>query len=185
MNNPYQVLGVPTSASQGEIKQTFRHLAKIHHPDLNNGNVQSKEKFQEIAEAYAILSDPASRALWDKESESIMSGGDSWDDSAYYGDIKAAAEDIENFIHAMHEQIEPYKDYAKRSVGAGMAWLIGGLVVTVGSYMAAVSSGGGSYVIAWGAILFGGIQAVRSFYNYSKINRTVKELEEEMWKILS
>jgi hypothetical protein len=58
-----------------------------------------------------------------------------------------------------------------------MALLIGGLVVTVGSYMAAVSNGYRFYVIAWGAILFGGIQTIRSFYNYSKITRAVNELE--------
>ena len=54
MSEYYNILGVNKNASEDEIKQAYRNLAKTHHPD-KGGN---KEKFQEIQEAYDTLSDP-------------------------------------------------------------------------------------------------------------------------------
>ena len=57
----YQVLGVPDSASQGDIKKAYRRLAKQYHPDANPNNAQASERFKEISEAHSILSDPDKR----------------------------------------------------------------------------------------------------------------------------
>ena len=184
MKNPYEVLGVPTNASTAEIKSAFRRLAKATHPDLNGGSQQMTAQFRDVAEAYSILTDPAQKNYWDafnQEGASQQQAADK-SSSSYYSSVRATAADIERYIHALYEEVKPYKEAAKRSVAVGMAWLIGGLVVTFGSYMAAVNSGGGTYVITWGALLFGGIQAVRSFSNYVKINNAVAEAEAEMWK---
>jgi molecular chaperone DnaJ len=62
----YKTLGVGKEASQEEIKKSYRKLARKHHPDLNAGNKPSEEKFKEISEAYAILSDEKKRAEYDK-----------------------------------------------------------------------------------------------------------------------
>jgi molecular chaperone DnaJ len=62
----YQVLGVPDKASQDEIKKAYRKLAKTHHPDANRGDEKATERFKEIGEAYAVLSDPAKRKQYDQ-----------------------------------------------------------------------------------------------------------------------
>jgi curved DNA-binding protein len=61
MSNHYQTLGVENTASQDDIKRAYRKLASQHHPD-KGGDVQ---RFQEIEEAYRILSDPEQRAQYD------------------------------------------------------------------------------------------------------------------------
>jgi molecular chaperone DnaJ len=62
----YQVLGVPDSASQGEIKKAYRRLAKQHHPDANPNNAAAAERFKEISEAHSVLSDPDKRKQYDQ-----------------------------------------------------------------------------------------------------------------------
>lgn len=61
----YQVLGVAEKASPEEIKKSYRRLAKQHHPDANPNSGQAAERFKEIAEAYAVLSDAEKRKQYD------------------------------------------------------------------------------------------------------------------------
>ncbi|MEZ4814179.1 MAG: J domain-containing protein [Bdellovibrionota bacterium] len=65
MQNPYETLGLKPEATQTEIKNAYRKLAKKHHPDLNPGNTKNEEKFKEIANAYALIGDPESRKKYD------------------------------------------------------------------------------------------------------------------------
>ncbi|MEM4359238.1 MAG: molecular chaperone DnaJ [Candidatus Bilamarchaeaceae archaeon] len=60
----YEVLGVPRNASQDEIKRAYRRLAMQYHPDRNK-SPDAEEKFKEISEAYAVLSDEQKRADYD------------------------------------------------------------------------------------------------------------------------
>lgn len=62
----YEILGVPRSASEAEIKSAFRKLTKQYHPDKNPGDTKAAEKFKEIGEANAVLSDPEKRKLYDQ-----------------------------------------------------------------------------------------------------------------------
>ncbi|XER09662.1 Curved DNA-binding protein [Sporomusa rhizae] len=64
----YEILGVPKSATEKEIKQAYRKLARKHHPDLHQGDAkaQAEEKFKQINEAYEVLGDPDKRAKYDK-----------------------------------------------------------------------------------------------------------------------
>jgi curved DNA-binding protein len=62
----YEVLGVPRTASQKEIKAAFRKLARQHHPDVNPGDPQAAERFKEINEANEVLSDPEKRKRYDE-----------------------------------------------------------------------------------------------------------------------
>lgn len=61
----YEVLSVPRSASQDDLKRAFRRLARQHHPDVND-SPGAEERFKEINEAYAVLSDDEKRAAYDR-----------------------------------------------------------------------------------------------------------------------
>src|SRR6201996_1797426 len=65
MSDPYQILGVPKSASEADIKKAFRALAKKHHPDKHQGDAAAQKRFQEISGAYDILGDKDKRAQFD------------------------------------------------------------------------------------------------------------------------
>jgi DnaJ-class molecular chaperone len=69
----YAVLGVARDASETEIKRTFRELARKHHPDVNPAD--EGERFREINEAYAVLSDRESRARYDRWGHADESSG--------------------------------------------------------------------------------------------------------------
>jgi molecular chaperone DnaJ len=61
----YEILGVPKGASGDEIKSAFRQLARKYHPDVSQ-ETDAEERFKEINEAYAILSDQDKRAAFDR-----------------------------------------------------------------------------------------------------------------------
>lgn len=61
----YKVLDVTQDSSASEIKKAYLKLAKKHHPDVNGNSEESKQKFQEIQEAYDVLSDQSKRARYD------------------------------------------------------------------------------------------------------------------------
>ena len=69
----YEVLGVPRNASSDDIKGAFRSLARQYHPDVNKA-ADAEERFKEINEAYAVLSDPAKRAAYDQYGAAGVSG---------------------------------------------------------------------------------------------------------------
>ena len=62
----YEVLGLQKSASADEIKRAYRQLAKKYHPDMNPGDAEAEQKFKEVNEAYAILSDTDKKAKYDQ-----------------------------------------------------------------------------------------------------------------------
>ncbi len=68
----YKTLGVERSASDQEIKKAYRKLAMKYHPDRNQGDKQSEDKFKEINEAYQVLSDPQKRSRYDQLGDSYF-----------------------------------------------------------------------------------------------------------------
>ena len=63
--NHYEVLGVSNTASQADIRKSFRYLALKYHPDKNKNSEESKRKFMQIVEAYETLSDEQARNNYD------------------------------------------------------------------------------------------------------------------------
>jgi len=62
----YSILGVSKTASDKDLKQAFRKLARKFHPDVNPGDKAAEAKFKEINEAYEVLSDPEKRSKYDE-----------------------------------------------------------------------------------------------------------------------
>ncbi len=88
----YSILGVNRNASEREIKQAYRRLARQYHPDVNPGDKSAEGKFKQINEAYEVLSDKEKRRKYDLF-------GDQWQ----YADQFAQA----------HRQQTPFGDFGK------------------------------------------------------------------------
>lgn len=67
MKNYYAILNLYFGASSADIKKAYYQLARKYHPDKNNGNIYFEEKFKEINEAYAVLSDENKRSIYQAE----------------------------------------------------------------------------------------------------------------------
>ncbi|MCA1188761.1 MULTISPECIES: DnaJ C-terminal domain-containing protein [unclassified Saccharopolyspora] len=75
----YEVLGVSRGASQDEIQQAYRKLARRHHPDVNSAP-EAEERFKEINEAYDVLSDPDLRKRYDRFGPDFRSVPEDWEE---------------------------------------------------------------------------------------------------------
>ena len=62
----YAILGIQRSATEDDIKSAYRRKAKKYHPDLNPGDKEAEAHFKQINEAYAVLSDPEKRSVYDR-----------------------------------------------------------------------------------------------------------------------
>ncbi len=83
----YEVLGVARTASDEEIKQAFRRLARRYHPDVSS-EPDAEERFKEINEAYGVLSDPQKRARYDRYGHAgVENSGGYQDYSVNFSDI--------------------------------------------------------------------------------------------------
>ena len=84
----YKMLGVSKSASKEEIKAAYKKLAKQYHPDLNK-SADAAEKFKEINEAAAVLSDDSKKSQYDKfgAAGEQFSGFGGFDYSDFMSDI--------------------------------------------------------------------------------------------------
>src|ERR1700680_1375632 len=72
----YDVLGIPRTATEDQIRSEYRKLARKHHPDVNPGDKSAEDKFKEINEAYEVLSDPEKRKRYDQLGANWKAGAD-------------------------------------------------------------------------------------------------------------
>ena len=75
----YEILGVPRTATDEEIKKAYRRLALSYHPDRNQGDKEAEEKFKEINEAYEVLGDAEKRQHFDRFGTANAAGGSVFD----------------------------------------------------------------------------------------------------------
>ncbi|MFF8883881.1 DnaJ C-terminal domain-containing protein [Streptomyces flaveolus] len=75
----YEVLGVSRTASQDEIQQAYRKLARKYHPDVNK-DPGAEERFKDLNEAYSVLSDPKTRARYDRFGEDFRKVPEDWEE---------------------------------------------------------------------------------------------------------
>jgi DnaJ-class molecular chaperone len=101
--DPYQTLGVPKTASQDDIRKAFRKLAKKHHPDLNPGNAAAESRFKAAASAHDLLSDPDTRAKFDR------------------GEIDAEGKPSERAFYRHYAEGDQGARYRRPGTGAGPA----------------------------------------------------------------
>lgn len=64
--NHYDSLGIQSTSTQGEVKSAYYKLSMMYHPDKNQGNPESSQKFRDITEAYEVLGNVKTRKLYDK-----------------------------------------------------------------------------------------------------------------------
>jgi DnaJ-class molecular chaperone len=91
--DPYQVLGVPRGATEEEIKKAYRKLAIEFHPDKNQGDKRSEEKFKQIADAYSILGDAEKKRKFDSQ----RAGGNNWNDGFSFDEFLKNQFSSQNF----------------------------------------------------------------------------------------
>jgi len=72
----YQILDVPRTATENEIKKAYRKLARKYHPDVNPEDQTAEDKFKELNEAYEVLSDPEKRQRYDELGPNWQAGAD-------------------------------------------------------------------------------------------------------------
>src|ERR1700684_557600 len=70
----YQILGIDKKASDKEVKNAYRKLARKYHPDLNPNDAEANKKFQQLNEANEVLSDPEKRKKYDQYGENWQHG---------------------------------------------------------------------------------------------------------------
>src|SRR5947199_2282776 len=133
----YSSLGVAKTATDKEIKQAYRKLARKHHPDVNPGDKAAESRFKEINEAYEVLGDPAKRKKYDELGanwrmyeqagapgqggfDPSQAGGGGWNVNFGAGSPGGTRTMTEDEMREMFGDANPFSDFFKTFFGGGM-----------------------------------------------------------------
>jgi curved DNA-binding protein len=104
----YETLGLSRGATDEQIRNAYRKLARKYHPDVNPGKKDAEEKFKEINEAYSVLSDPQKRKQYDELGQNWKAGADfrpppDWgrDVRVEFGDLGGGLGDFSEFFESV------------------------------------------------------------------------------------
>jgi DnaJ-class molecular chaperone len=120
----YATLGVPKTATEKDIKQAFRRLARKHHPDVNPGDRSAEAKFKEVNEAYEVLGNPETRKKYDelganwRQYEQAPPGGAPWGAGGQGGFRTMTPEEMEAMFGAGGS---PFSDFFNTFFGGQAA----------------------------------------------------------------
>ena len=117
MADYYDILGVPRSADETEIRQAYRRLARQHHPDVNPGDEDAAERFKSINSAYEVLSDADKRAKYDRY-------GDRWQHADHFE--QQGGPDFSQFFRGGNAGHRP-GGFSFNVGGASLSDILGGL----------------------------------------------------------
>lgn len=107
----YQILNIPETATQDEIKKSYRKLAKQYHPDVNPG-ANSEAKIKEINLAYEVLGDPIKRKQYDQfGTNPTQNPYQSTQQSGYYN---SASDLFEELLRQQQRQSQYYSQYTRQ-----------------------------------------------------------------------
>ena len=166
--DPYQVLGVARDASDAEIKAAFRRIARQTHPDATGTG--DSTAFRAASDAYALLSNPQSRAAYD---------------ASGFVDAQAVAQGRDAIlarIQHVRAMVAEGRRVAHAEMVKGLLWFGGGAAVSLVGYASAKP--GGSYPVLWGAIIFGGWQALRAAMHAAQVKKAGEEMEQALFATL-
>jgi len=105
----YEILGLERGASPEEVKKAYRRLAKEHHPDFNKDDQEAGKKFNEVKEAYDVLSDPEKKARYDQFGHTADFNGAGGGFEGFGGGFGFGGMDdiFEQFFGGMHSRRRP------------------------------------------------------------------------------
>jgi hypothetical protein len=163
----HRTLGVKRNATKEEIKAAYRKKARESHPDTGG----SSEQFKRVNEAYNKLIN-----------DEVKSGGDNFSDAYSSANIQFILS--KGFAKATEEMSDQLLEGARRVAGKkiaiGLAWAVGGGILTAVTYNAA--SDGGSYFVFWGAILFGIWDILKGLYwlvyPQGMVNEAIRDMDK-------
>ena len=123
MSNYYEVLGVTKGASEKDIRQAYRRLARQYHPDVNKSGVEAEDKFKAINEAYSVLSDEDSRQKYNRY-------GNNWQHVGQYNQagpssgngVRWNAREGDGLFSPFAGRGSVFKDFFNVSDQPGRAW---------------------------------------------------------------
>jgi DnaJ-class molecular chaperone len=118
----YEVLGVPRSATDDQIRKAYRKLARQHHPDVNPGDKTAEEKFKELNEAYSVLSDAKKRKQYDALGANWKEGAEFNPPPGWNRDVKVEFRDFGGDLGGFSDFFESmFGGASRRAAGAGFA----------------------------------------------------------------
>jgi curved DNA-binding protein len=117
----YDVLGVSRGATDDQIRNAYRKLARKHHPDVNPGDKTAEEKFKEINEAYTVLSDPQKRKQYDTLGQNWKAGADFRPPPDWGSNVRVEYGDLGEDFGGFSDFFESMFGGGRRARGSGFA----------------------------------------------------------------